>query len=40
MFDGAELKRFVAQATWVALNDYEARMLCERTGETLTTSIE
>jgi adenosine kinase len=35
MFDGAELKRFVAQATWVAVNDYEARMLCERTGESL-----
>jgi adenosine kinase len=35
MFDGAELKRFVTQASWVALNDYEARMLCERTGETL-----
>ena len=35
MFDGAELKRFIAQASWVALNDYEARMLCERTGETL-----
>ena len=35
MFDGDALRRFVAQATWVALNDYEARMLCERTGETL-----
>lgn len=35
MFDGTELKQFVAQATWVAVNDYEARMLCERTGETL-----
>jgi adenosine kinase len=35
MFDGGELKRFIAQATWVALNDYEARMLCERTGSTL-----
>ncbi|HEX6708190.1 MAG TPA: carbohydrate kinase family protein [Albitalea sp.] len=35
MFDGAELKRFVAQASWVAVNDYEARMLCDRTGETL-----
>jgi adenosine kinase len=35
MFDGTELKRFVAQARWVALNDYEARMLCDRTGETL-----
>ena len=35
MFDGAELRAFVAQASWVAVNDYEARMLCERTGETL-----
>jgi adenosine kinase len=35
MFDGEELKRFVSQATWVAVNDYEARMLCDRTGETL-----
>ncbi len=37
MFDGAELKRFVEQASWVALNDYEAKMLCDRTGETLET---
>ena len=35
MFDGAELNRFVEQASWVALNDYEARMLCERTGRSL-----
>ena len=35
MFNGEELGRFVAQATWVAVNDYEARMLCERTGQTL-----
>jgi len=35
MFDGAELKRFVALATWVAVNDYEARLLCERTGQDL-----
>ncbi len=35
MFDGAELRGFVSQARWVALNDYEARMLCERTGESL-----
>jgi adenosine kinase len=35
MFDGPELKAFIAQATWIALNDYEARMLCDRTGETL-----
>lgn len=35
MFNGEELSRFVSQATWVALNDYEARMLCERTGQDL-----
>jgi adenosine kinase len=35
MFDGAELRAFIDQASWVALNDYEARMLCERTGQTL-----
>ena len=35
MFDGIELKRFVSQARWVAVNDYEARMLCDRTGESL-----
>ena len=35
MFDGAELRDFIAQATWVALNDYEAKMLCDRTGHTL-----
>ncbi|RYF78253.1 MAG: carbohydrate kinase family protein [Comamonadaceae bacterium] len=32
MFDGAELKRFVEQADWVVVNDYEGRMLSERTG--------
>ncbi len=35
MFDGAELKQFIAQASWVAVNDYEGRMLCERTGMSL-----
>ena len=35
MFDGAELRSFIDAATWVALNDYEARMLCERTGRTI-----
>lgn len=35
MFDGPELERLVSMARWVALNDYEARMLCERTGKTL-----
>jgi adenosine kinase len=32
MFDGNELAQFVAQATWVTVNDYEGKMLCERTG--------
>jgi len=35
MFDGTELTQFIDQATWMALNDYEARMLCERTGRSL-----
>jgi adenosine kinase len=32
MFDGPELLRFIELADWAALNDYEARMLSERTG--------
>ncbi|MBI3100513.1 MAG: carbohydrate kinase family protein [Burkholderiales bacterium] len=32
MFSGDELLRFVEQATWVTVNDYEGKMLCERTG--------
>ena len=35
MFDGTELKDFISKATWVALNDYEAKMLCDRTGYSL-----
>ncbi len=35
MFDGADLERFISQATWVAVNDYEAKMLAERTGRSL-----
>ena len=35
MFDGAELAHFVELATWVTVNDYEGRMLCERTGLSL-----
>jgi adenosine kinase len=35
MFDGAELKDFISKATWVAVNDYEAKMLCDRTGHSL-----
>ena len=33
MFDGAELRAFVDRARWVAVNDYEAQMLAERTGQ-------
>ncbi len=32
MFGGDELLRFVELADWAALNDYEARMLSDRTG--------
>jgi adenosine kinase len=32
MFDGRELAHFVRQATWVTVNDYEARLLSERMG--------
>ena len=32
MFDGDELKHFIDQATWVAVNDYEGQLLSERTG--------
>ena len=37
MFDGEELRAFVDKASWVALNDYEAKMLCDRTGHSLAT---
>jgi len=32
MFDGKELAHFVELASWVTVNDYEARMLSDRTG--------
>jgi adenosine kinase len=35
MFDGDTLRRLVGQASWIALNDYEAKMLCDRMGTTL-----
>ena len=31
-FDGAELRHFVDMASWVAVNDYEGKMLSDRTG--------
>ena len=34
-FNGEELMEFVKLASWLAVNDYEGRMLCERTGQTL-----
>jgi adenosine kinase len=35
MFDGDELKAFIRQARWVALNDYEWLMLQQKTGLTV-----
>lgn len=35
LFDGEQLRHFIAQADWVTVNDYEARMLSERTGLSL-----
>ncbi len=35
MFDGAELEHFIDLATYVAVNDYEAELLIERTGLSL-----
>jgi len=32
MFDGEDLKRFIGQATWVTVNDYEWSLMAERTG--------
>ena len=32
MFNGEELKVFIEQADWIAVNDYEAKVLCDRTG--------
>jgi adenosine kinase len=35
MFGEAELRRFIELASWVAVNDYEASLLSERTGWSL-----
>jgi adenosine kinase len=37
MFNGDELKVFIEQADWIAVNDYEAKVLCDRTGMDLAT---
>jgi len=33
MFDGDDLNRFLDQATWLAMNDYEYQLFSERTGK-------
>jgi adenosine kinase len=35
MFGGEELREFIARSSWVAVNDYEASLLSERTGWSL-----
>ena len=35
LFSGAELATLVEQARYLAVNDYEAKLLCERTGWTI-----
>jgi adenosine kinase len=35
MFNAQELKRFIEQASWATLNDYEAKMLEDKLGEPL-----
>jgi len=35
MFDGDDLNRFVEQASWLAFNDYEAKLMEERTGKSM-----
>ena len=32
LFDGEDLKKFINQATWMAVNDYEYELVHERTG--------
>lgn len=32
MFDGDDLRRFIDQATWLSVNDYEWQMMNEKTG--------
>ena len=35
MFDGPQLLDFIEKSTWIAVNDYEGQLLCERTGLSL-----
>ena len=36
MFNGDELRRFLDQAAYVTVNDYEAELMCDRTGLSVT----
>jgi adenosine kinase len=40
MFDGDSLLQFAEQADWLAFNDYEAQLMMERTGKTLSQLAE
>ena len=35
MFDGADLLRFIEQARWITVNDYESELMQERTGRSI-----
>lgn len=35
MFNGDELNAFIDQAAWVTVNDYEAKLLSDRTGQSI-----
>lgn len=35
LFDGDDLNRFTEQASWLAFNDYEAKLMQERTGKSI-----
>ena len=39
MFDAADLRRFLKQATWLACNDYEWELIAERTGMTIPQAV-
>jgi adenosine kinase len=40
MFDGEELRAFIAQATWLAVNDYEWQVLQHKTGWTAAQALQ
>ena len=40
MFDGADLTRFAEQATYCAFNDYEAKLMEERTARAAALAVE